>query len=140
MVIKRGGRTVQSIRVNPQSWTRFKQAVQKKGFSTCFILETLMDAWTTGAAAIVPVTESSSLTITQKIEYVVDRPRRKRRFTTPLENCYQNGCWTYRRPEKGETLSRLYHVPECACNVCKPFVSAAQRLAQAQKRRQGIKF
>lgn len=138
MVTKRGGRIVQSIRVNPQSWNRFKQAVQKKGFSTCFILETLMDAWTASAAAIVSVTGSSTLQITQKIDYVVERPRRVKGFRTPLENCYLNGCWTYRRPETGEILSRLHHVLECECSVCKPFVGVALRLAQAEKRRHSL--
>lgn len=124
MVIKQRARIVQSIRVNPKLWASFKEAVEKKGFSICFILETLMQAWTTGAAAIVSVTESSSLAINQKIEYVVERPRRKRGggvIRGPLENCYQWGVWSYRKPETSEVLSKLGHVPECECNACKPY-------------------
>ena len=125
MVTKSRARIVQSIRVNPKLWNLFKQAVEQKGFSICFILETLMQAWTTSAAAIVSVTESSSLTINQKIEYMVERPRRRMVGVVKkhLENVYFNGVWTYRKPEKGEILSKLGHVPECECSICKPFKS-----------------
>ncbi|MBA7530796.1 hypothetical protein ES705_23007 [subsurface metagenome] len=125
MVVQPRARKVQSFRVKPKTWALFKEAVQKKGFSTCFILETLMDAWTASATAIVSVTESSTLQITQKIDYVVERPRRVKGFRTPLENCYLHGCWTYRKPEAGELLSKLHHVLECSCSVCEPFQGKA---------------
>jgi len=122
------GRIVTSIRMDKTLKKRFLEAVQEKGFSTCFIIETLIRAWL--ASAEPPsVVQSSSLIVHQKIEYLVERPRRNGGgglIRKPLENCYLHGCWSYRKPFSDEVLSQLGHVTECECNVCKPFVARAQ--------------
>ena len=51
MVAKQRGRKSRSFKVNPKLWERFKQIVIEKGFSTCFILETLIQAYIAGAPA-----------------------------------------------------------------------------------------
>jgi len=111
-----------NFRIKKQLREDFKKAVTERGFSTCFILETLIQAWLTGASPNPKANPGASLTVNQKIEYLVERPRRRKRgvLIQHLENCYQNTMWTYRRPEKGELLSKLGHVNECCCAVCRP--------------------
>ncbi len=138
---KRGGRVDFHIKIYKETKELFKQTCQQRGFSTCFIAETLFTGWIAAASRTSKAHPSSTLTINQKIEYMVERPRRRMKgvLKQHLANCYLNGCWTYRRPETGETLSRLHHVLECECSVCKPFVGVALRLAQAEKRRCSLK-
>jgi len=142
MVVKRGGRVPRSVRVSKELWLLFKKAVNEKGFSTCFILETLMEAYVAGATAVTGVIKSNSIEIHQKIEYVVDRPRRKRRFTHPLENCFviPGHYWKYRKPLSGEELSKQGHVPECKCNVCVPYVSPRDRELSRKASREPLTF
>jgi len=136
-----GERIRTGLYVNGPLWDSFKKKVKSQGFSTCFIVETLVRGYMAlDSRKGAPLSSVEKIVVNQKIDYVVERPRRVKGFRTPLENCYQNGCWTYRRPETGETLSRLHHVPECSCSVCKPFVGAALRNAQAEKRRCSLKF
>ena len=123
-------RVTLNFRIKKDLKEQFIKAVVEKGFSTCFILETLIQAWLAGAQ--IPKSEhpGSTLTVHQKIEYLVERPRRNGGgglIRKPLENCYLHGCWSYRKPFSDEVLSQLGHVTECECNICKPFVARAQR-------------
>jgi len=125
-----GERFKTGIWIDREVWKNFKKKVIQQGFSTCFILETLLRAYAPledrkGA----PQGSVEKIVVNQKIEYLVERPRRKGegRVRTPLENCYFNGCWTYRAPMDGDILSDRGHVSECACSVCKPFVPRLQR-------------
>lgn len=113
------------IKINKEIRELFKKTCEEKGFSTCFIAETLFQGWVAAAPRNEISHPSSTITIRQKIEYMVERPRRRMVgvLKKHLENCYLNGCWTYRKPEAGEVLSKLHHVPECVCAQCKPFVS-----------------
>lgn len=113
------------FRVQKDIKKQFFRLVKAKGFSTCFIVETLMRAWVTGTAANENGTSGGSITINQNIEYAVKKSRRQR--AGPPDNCYLNGIWTYRQPENGELLSSLGHVPECRCSVCSPCASAKAR-------------
>jgi len=115
-------RQIASFRVRADIWNRFKASVELKGFSTCFIMETLIQAWLSGAPPTEKVNKSNSITVHQNIVYEVAKSRRRRGGVSHAENCYKNNCWTYRHPEKEEALSNLGHVSECECAVCKPFV------------------
>lgn len=129
------------VKIKPKLRADFKQYCIERGFSTCFMLETLIQGLIAGATRTSEAHPSSSLTINQKIEYLVEKPRRRKVgvLHQHLENCYLNGCWTYRRPEKGETLSRLHHVPECVCGACKPFESQALKRIATEKRLHSLK-
>jgi len=122
-----GDRKITSFRVSEPLWNRFKNSVEAKGFSTCFILETLIRAWLTPSPADEVYYKSSSINVHQNIVYEVAKSRRRRGGVSHAENCYKNNCWTYRHPEEGEALSNLGHVSECECGVCKPFVVRIQR-------------
>lgn len=118
---KRARRRDFHVKIYPEIKALFKQRCIEQGFSTCFIIETLIQGWLASATRTSKAHPSSTLTINQNIEYVVDRPRRKKRLTLPMENCYTSGgFWTYRRPNKGEVLSKLGHVAECKCLGCIP--------------------
>ena len=114
-------RKVQSFRVKDKLWEDFKQKVTEQGFSTCFILETLIQAYIKKPKTYY---KSSSITVNQNIVYEVAKSRRRKGGRIKVaENCYLNGMWTYRRPEVGEPLTKLGHVLECVCLKCKPHKS-----------------
>lgn len=71
-------RVVFSIKIREPLKKRFKQMVAEKGFSTCFIVETLLEAWLAGlnAEKTAKVDQSNSIVVNQKIEYNVSRARR----------------------------------------------------------------
>ena len=123
------GRVNFNFRIKKDLKELFIKSVVEKGFSTCFILETLIQAWLVGAQIPEKANPGATLTVHQKIEYLVERPRRNGGgglIRKPLENCYLHGCWSYRKPFSDEVLTQLGHVTECECSVCNPFVSRAQ--------------
>ena len=110
-------RTTFNFRIRKDLKKQFKQAVKQKGFSTCFILETLIQAWLTATPANQKSQLGATIVVNQKIDYLVKKSRRQISYR---DNCYMNGMWTYRRVEKGEALSKHGHVSECECLECKP--------------------
>lgn len=67
------------VKVDPDLREQFLSLVKEKGFSTCFILETMLRAWTAGTKAS-KVSSSSTLVVNQKINYMVNRARRHLAF------------------------------------------------------------
>ncbi|MBA7534791.1 hypothetical protein ES705_27040 [subsurface metagenome] len=109
------------VKINKETRDNFKQTVKEKGFSTCFIIETLINAYLAAAPRTKKAHPSSTITITQNIEYLVKRPRRAK-GGVPIENCYvaKHGVWTFRQPKSYEKLTILGHVGECECSACRP--------------------
>lgn len=107
------------IRVKTSLWKQFLTSVKAQGFSTCFIIETLLQAYLAGAPAPKSYHPGASIIIKQKIDYNVKKSRRTR--AGPPDNVYKNGVWSYRQIEKGEVTGKLGHAIECECAVCKPW-------------------
>ena len=64
-----------TIRVDRYIWELFKNQCKRVGLSTCFVLENLMRAWTTGETREIP--RARPVTIDMKVNYKVERPRRR---------------------------------------------------------------
>ena len=74
-------REVFSFKIRADLKKEFKKLLKEKGFSTCFILETLLTAWIEGlkSPAHAKVDSLNAVVINQKIEYNVARARRVQR-------------------------------------------------------------
>jgi len=74
-------REVFSIKIKAEIKREFKRIVKEKGFSTCFIVETLLTAWMEGIKALAraKVDSIEGVVINQNIEYNVARARRVKR-------------------------------------------------------------
>lgn len=121
------------IKVDVQIREAFKEAVRKKGLSTCFVMEALMVAWVEGSkvATAAKVDGCPTITINQNFQRVVKRERRKSGVTEfmPEANCYVNppGAWIYRKPDsKSDMNPETGHHTSCKCNSCVPYVSPRQ--------------
>lgn len=123
---KRAGRIDFHVKIKPKLRADFKQYCIERGFSTCFMLETLIQGLIAGATRTSEAHPSSTLTINQKIEYLVEKPRRRKHgvLHQHLENCYDKkagGIWTYKKPErKGDVNPKNHHHITCACTNCEP--------------------
>lgn len=69
-------RIICSFRVDENLWKNFKTTCQEQGLSTCFILETLLRAYTASVAPNVLHVSEKPIMIKQDIRYEVKRPRR----------------------------------------------------------------
>lgn len=119
---KQRGRVDFHVKIKPKLRDDFKKAVTEKGFSTCFIIETLIQGWLATAPHTTKAHPSSTITVNQTIEYLVKRPRR-RKGGVSIENCYSKkfGVWLFRQPKSYEKLTMLGHVSECECAACIPY-------------------
>lgn len=116
-------REVFSIKIKSKLKRDFKRVIEEKGFSTCFIMETLMSAWLEGfkAEKTAVVDSSRTLVINQKIDYVVKRPRRQKEGGetdgSNLTNFYDSKTtlWSYHAGD----LNIHGHAAGCACMVCR---------------------
>jgi hypothetical protein len=122
------GREVQSFRINPKIWKDFKQEVTQQGFSTCFIIETLLRAYLNKQETPQKVNKSSTITINQHIDYNVKKSRRTR--GGPPDNCYdkKSTLWIHKKPDSKEDLNpKNGHHISCECSSCRPYVPLALR-------------
>jgi len=107
-----------SIRVDPELWSRFKQACAERGTWTCPVLEALMEAWI--QAQKVQATLIQPVHISLTMQHIVQRPRRLAGYQGP-EILEPVGC---RRLEHRDYfpgrlgwcgyIKRWIHVEECA--------------------------
>ena len=116
-------REVFSVKIKADLKREFTALIKEKGFSTCFIVETLLRAWIEGfkAAPAGKVDQSSTIAITQNFQRVVKRARRKNTFTEseykPEDNFYnpRTNYWEYRPGP----CNLNGHAAGCACSVCR---------------------
>ena len=119
-------RGVQSFRVNHKLWNQFKNKVTQQGFSTCFIMETLIQAYLKGTDTNKKVNKSSSIVINQKIDYNVKKSRRTVSFQ---DNCYSKkmgGIWFLEKPDSKSDLRTNGHHISCECRACTTSNAEAQ--------------
>lgn len=66
------------IAIEPELWKEFKKALEERGLSTCFVLETLIQAWLAGTKAppANKVHQGGSITVIQNFQRFVKRERR----------------------------------------------------------------
>jgi len=106
-----------NFRIKTDLKKQFIAMIKQKGFSTCFILETLIQAWLIAAPA--PQKEHpGSIIINQHIDYNVKKSRRT--LSGPPDNCYEkkNGVWLYRKPDSKTDLNSRSHHISCECRDC----------------------
>lgn len=68
-------RTKTSIRIDSYIWFLFKEQCKRLGLGTCFVLENLIRAWTTGETREIP--RGRPITVNMRVDYKVARPRRQ---------------------------------------------------------------
>ena len=71
-----------NVRVDAYVKYLFKEQCKRLGLSTCFVLENLMRAWTTGEQREIP--RARPITVNMRVDYRVKRPRRQLK-ETPVE-------------------------------------------------------
>ena len=111
------------IAIEPVLWKEFKKALEERGLSTCFVLETLIQAWLAGTKAPPSnkVHPSGAIVVNQTFQRVVKRERRKSTFSEseykPEDNFYnpKSNFWEYRLGP----CNLNGHVAGCACSQCR---------------------
>ena len=118
-------REVFSVKIKAKLKKEFTDVIKEKGFSTCFIIETLLTAWLEGlkASARSKVDQSKTITVVQNFTRVIKRARRGTSgFLDPYsemkEANFYNGkttCWEYRPGP----CNLNGHAASCACSICR---------------------
>lgn len=113
------------IAINGDLWKRFKEDLKKKGLTTCFVLECLINAWLAGSREGKKhgVHPTNGIVINQKIEYQVARAHRRREGA---KNAWMDGVnltnhwnpfvgWTHK---EADLKTAFGHAFGCQCSKC----------------------
>lgn len=103
------------IYIDEDVWNRFKVKVKSRGLSTCFVLESLMEAYLDES---VKTEEFQHVVIKQNINYVVKKRRRSYAEFVPESNFF-NGSTYYWEYREGP-LNVNGHGVGCCCSICRP--------------------
>ena len=124
-----------SVKIKAELKNEFTETVKEKGFSTCFIIETLLTAWLEGlrAPAKFKVDSGQTIQITQNFSRTFVRERRGGLMKVPKRkdqwfdvdvlgevsetNCFDPEIgWFY---DKDQPLSDIGHSVLCKCSKCR---------------------